>query len=290
MSAGPRQIALSEVISGLSYALDLTEGEPPGHAVRSCMIGMRLAQELGLGAADRSRPLLRAAAQGRGLLGELGADGGAVRGRRPAGEAHAPSGWTGRAASRRSCGRCGRSRPAGRCARARCSCSRSSDEGEITRALMRARCERGAEIARLLGLGPGTAEAIRALDEHWDGAASPRGCAARRSRSRARILCLAQTVEIFHAARGARRGAGGWRARRSGGWFDPRAGRRAGARRAATRAFWRSLARGDAGAVGAARAAPDGRRGAPRPRSPTRSRAWSTRSRRGPTATPTARA
>jgi hypothetical protein len=36
------------VIGALSYALDLTEGEPSGHAARSCMIGMRLAQVLRL--------------------------------------------------------------------------------------------------------------------------------------------------------------------------------------------------------------------------------------------------
>src|SRR3954447_2444065 len=51
----PARIRLSEVIGGLSYALDVTEGEPPGHAVRSCVIGMRIAEELGLDAAMRSR-------------------------------------------------------------------------------------------------------------------------------------------------------------------------------------------------------------------------------------------
>src|SRR5262245_16131004 len=54
MTAGPAVVRLSEVIGALSYALDLTEGEPPGHAVRACVIGMRLAEELGLGAAERS--------------------------------------------------------------------------------------------------------------------------------------------------------------------------------------------------------------------------------------------
>src|SRR6185503_8630826 len=56
MGAGPRplEVPLSEVIGALSYALDLTEGEPPGHAVRTCMIGMRLAQELGLGEDERA--------------------------------------------------------------------------------------------------------------------------------------------------------------------------------------------------------------------------------------------
>ena len=32
----PTHIPLSEVISALSSALDITEGQPEGHAVRSC--------------------------------------------------------------------------------------------------------------------------------------------------------------------------------------------------------------------------------------------------------------
>ena len=49
------EIRLTEMIQGLSYALDLTEGEPAGHAARSCLIGMRLADELGIErASDRS--------------------------------------------------------------------------------------------------------------------------------------------------------------------------------------------------------------------------------------------
>src|SRR4051794_13614729 len=54
VSAHPRQIALSAVLDGLSYALDLTEGEPPGHASRSCVIGMRIAEEIRLDAGTRS--------------------------------------------------------------------------------------------------------------------------------------------------------------------------------------------------------------------------------------------
>src|SRR5271168_4988142 len=48
------QIALSGVIGALSHALDIAEGQPRGHAVRSCLIGMRLAAELQLDAAERS--------------------------------------------------------------------------------------------------------------------------------------------------------------------------------------------------------------------------------------------
>ena len=35
MAVASQQLRMSEVISALSYALDITEGQPPGHAVRS---------------------------------------------------------------------------------------------------------------------------------------------------------------------------------------------------------------------------------------------------------------
>src|SRR5262245_2391181 len=41
-------VPLSAVLSGLSAALDLTEGHPRGHAARSCLIGMHLVRALGL--------------------------------------------------------------------------------------------------------------------------------------------------------------------------------------------------------------------------------------------------
>ena len=40
------QVRMSEIISAMSVALDITEGQLPGHAARSCLIGMRLAREL----------------------------------------------------------------------------------------------------------------------------------------------------------------------------------------------------------------------------------------------------
>jgi hypothetical protein len=52
--SGPSNISLAEVLSALSFALDLTEGAVPGHALRSCVIGMRLAKELDL-PTDRPR-------------------------------------------------------------------------------------------------------------------------------------------------------------------------------------------------------------------------------------------
>jgi hypothetical protein len=46
-SLGDR-LLLSEVIGAFSYALDLTEGQPPGHCLRSCWVGVHVGKELGL--------------------------------------------------------------------------------------------------------------------------------------------------------------------------------------------------------------------------------------------------
>src|ERR1700722_14870114 len=49
-----RLVAASDVISALSYALDLTEGQPLGHSVQSCIIGMRLARQIGMPVSDQA--------------------------------------------------------------------------------------------------------------------------------------------------------------------------------------------------------------------------------------------
>jgi len=44
----PLGASASDVIAALSRVLDLTEGQPLGHSMRACLIGMRLGRELGL--------------------------------------------------------------------------------------------------------------------------------------------------------------------------------------------------------------------------------------------------
>ncbi|NMM14571.1 MAG: HD-GYP domain-containing protein [Rhodoferax sp.] len=41
-------LKLSELMGALSHALDITEGQPEGHCVRCCWIGMHIGQQLGL--------------------------------------------------------------------------------------------------------------------------------------------------------------------------------------------------------------------------------------------------
>ncbi len=111
-----------EVIGAMSYALDLTEGEPPGHALRSCLIGMRLAEETGLDARGRARiSSTRCCSRTP-----------AARPTRPAWpRCSAPtttrpsaprSAWTGRGRCPRSRGRCAPSRRAARLARGSTAC------------------------------------------------------------------------------------------------------------------------------------------------------------------------
>jgi len=44
---GP-SIPLADVISTLTYALDFTEGQRPGHTLRTALIAMRIGRELAL--------------------------------------------------------------------------------------------------------------------------------------------------------------------------------------------------------------------------------------------------
>ena len=172
--ADSREIALSELIGALSRALDVAEGEPPGHAVRTCLIGMRIAEAIALDARRPFGPVLCAAAQGRRLLGKRGSHGRAVRGRRSGGQANLKLVnwarpldalvWSLRTVA-----------PEGSLAERTGRLRAIRNEGQVTRSLMRARCHRGAEIALKLGFSEATAEAIRALDEHWDGHGQPHG-------------------------------------------------------------------------------------------------------------------
>ncbi len=219
MVGRPPEIALSELIGSLSYALDLAEGEPAGHATRSCLIGMRVADELGLDPEARSdlfyALLLKDAgcsANSAHMAALFGADDQVAKRTSKLVDWARPLPallWSLRTVAPGSSPRARLERLLAIRA-----------EGQVTRSLMLARCDRGAEIARMLGFSDATAEAIRALDEHWDGHGQPRGLRGTEIPLAARILCLAQTVEVFHARRGL---AAAYRvaSERSGQWFDP---------------------------------------------------------------------
>jgi putative nucleotidyltransferase with HDIG domain len=213
------EIALSGVISALSHALDIAEGASPGHAIRSCVIGMRLAEKLELSSDERS-DLFYAL-----LLKDAGCSANANRmsvlfatDDQKAKATSKLVDWSNpRAAFLWSV----RTVAPGASLRRRIEVLRAiGDEGDVTRKFMEARCDRGAEIARMLFLSETTATAIRSLDEHWDGCGMPDGLRGQQIPLAARILCLAQTVEVFHANGGVK-AARAVAKRRSGRWFDP---------------------------------------------------------------------
>src|SRR5262249_7398910 len=69
----PESVRVSEVLGALSFALDLTEGHPMGHALRTCLIGVEIAKRLGLSLQDE-RDLYYAL-----LLKDVGCSSGSAR-------------------------------------------------------------------------------------------------------------------------------------------------------------------------------------------------------------------
>lgn len=239
----PVRMRLSEIISALSTALDITEGQPAGHAARSCLIGMRVAQELCLDHEQRWALFYALLLKDLGcssnaakmcwLFGaddrEIKQDLKAINWSRPTeclkfSLTHvAPGGSTVQKALR---------------------LAAMAREGEAgARKLVETRCERGADIVRMLELPELTAAAVRNLDEHWDGRGHPDGCRGEEIPLLARIACLAQTVEVFFTNSGLPAALEVVRERR-GTWFDPEVADACLAL-AGDMAFWQDVAQGD---------------------------------------------
>jgi putative nucleotidyltransferase with HDIG domain len=244
--ADSHEIALSELIGALSGALDIAEGESPGHAARSCLIGMRLADEIGLDAAARSdlfyALLLKDAgcsANSAHMAALFGADDQEAKRTSKLVDWAQPMSafvWSLKTVA-----------PDGSLRQRIERLQAIRNEGHVTQSLMKARCHRGAEIARKLGFSETTAEAIRALDEHWDGHGQPLGLSGNEIPLPARIMCLAQTLDVFQASRGVNV-AYSVAAKRGGQWFDSML---VEALRSFSgdESFWASLVRPDVSAV-----------------------------------------
>ena len=215
------QYRLSEVIGALSHALDLTEGQPVGHSQRSCMIGMELAERLGLDSEVR-RDLFYAI-----LLKDAGCSSSAARmcelfatDDRDLKREFSFVDWTNTAefvryAAKNVAPESSSFSRAAQLLRALRSIRREADD------LNNARCDRGARLVAMLGFPPATSGAVRALDEHWDGSGRPDGLEGEAIPLISRIACLAQTAEVFMSVDGPQGALDVVRERR-GRWFDPR--------------------------------------------------------------------
>ena len=237
-SGGAPQLRLSELLGALSHALDMVEGQPSGHCVRCCWIGIHVGREIGLDDAqiwDLYYVL---------LLKDLGCSSNAARICRLfltddlAFKHHAKTlDGSLPQALRFVLSHAGMN--AGLAERFRTLVNVFLNSGEIGRELVETRCQRGAEIARQMRFSEDVAQGIQNLDEHWDGGGQPLALRGEAIPLYARIALLAQVVDVFQMAKGIV-AAEAEIAERAGTWLDPQL-TQAFARAARQSGFWETL-------------------------------------------------
>ncbi len=213
-------VRVSEVLAALSFALDLTEGQPIGHSLRACLIGMEIAERLDLSMQDR-RDLYYGL-----MLKDVGCSSNSARvfelfggDDREAKRELKRVDWANYfKAARYAMAQAEPGAPW--FVRARRIANLARRGPGVAAELVRTRCERGAAIVSRLGFGSNVAEAVRNLDEHWDGGGHPRGLDSTAIPIASRIMGLAQTMDVFAMIEGPNGAARMIEARR-GRWFDP---------------------------------------------------------------------
>ncbi len=217
----PRQVVfLSEIIGALSYALDLTEGLPPGHCLRACWIGMQIAVEIGLDEQALSDTFFTI------LLKDAGCSSNAAR----IYDLYAHDDLALKAqfamVDNQSLIQLARFVWANVAPMApiREKLTRLANlavnSGELQNEVVHARCERGASIAKRMGFNDNVAEGINSLPEHWNGKGRPNHLRGKEIPIQSRIALLAQVAEIFFTVGGPAHALHEV-FHRSGSWFDP---------------------------------------------------------------------
>ncbi|KKB10118.1 HD-GYP domain-containing protein [Devosia chinhatensis] len=212
-------ILLSEVVGALSYALDITEGQPVGHSLRCCWIGMHVGMQLGLSEGALSDLYYTL------LLKDIGCSSNAARicklyladdlsfkNAYKVVDTKLPEILRFLLANT--------ARGSGFVERLQTLVHIARNGGEISRELIETRCQRGAEIARSMRFSDAVADGILDLDEHWDGTGQPLHKQGQDISLFARIALLAQVVDVFFM-RGGAEAAIAEAQERSGRWFDP---------------------------------------------------------------------
>lgn len=215
-----RSINLSDIVAALSFALDLTEGQAPGHAQRTCILGMRIAAQAGL-PDDLQGGLFSAL-----LLKDVGCSSSASQTARVFNADDIALRRAGKLVDwtrtpevlgyvlRESASGVGPMRRPASVLRTIRNLKREAQE------IVETRCERGAQILGELRFPREAAEAVGAVEEYWDGSGRPRGLRGAHIPVGGRVLCLAQSAEIFHRTFG-RAAAREMVERRRLRWFDP---------------------------------------------------------------------
>ncbi len=218
--AASGELGSSVVIAALSRALDLAEGEPMGHAIRSCWLGMQMARWLDLRPAERQdlfyALLLKDAgcsANAYSVTHWFQADDLVTKAELKITD------WSSQWRSMIFAIR--QTAPSAPITRRMAQLVSVGSRGAgLANELVEVRCTRGAEMVRQLGWAEPAAAAVLSLDEHWNGSGRPRGLRGDEIPLLSRIALLTQTVEIFWRRGGGRAAETVLRQRR-GKWFDP---------------------------------------------------------------------
>ena len=218
-------IDMPEIISALSFALDLTEGAVAGHALRSCVLGMRIAKEARLNEFQQGDLYFALLLKDVGCSSNSarmcqivgGGDDRAVKAGVKLEDWTQPGKpklstlklmWNNVLPDGNALERVLRIAQIGR------------TQHKNNEEMIGLRCDRGAKIVAKIGLGQATAEAVRCLDEHWDGTGYPNRWRGERIPLLARIAAVAQHLDVFATERGTEQ-AMLVLEERSGKWFDP---------------------------------------------------------------------
>ncbi len=219
------RISLAEILSALSFALDLTEGAMPGHALRTCLLGMRLGEALFLPPARMSNLYYSLLLKDVGcnnnldhLTEILGYEKPAFRSLRDQEES-------------KDCDQPGLSmftllwntggRQRSPIRRAANLLHLGFAQRRKSEDIISLRCDRGARILRKLGLGDGVAESVRGVDERWDGSGFPTHRTRHHIPLESRIISVAQFLDVYAFEHG-REAAIRVLCERSERWFDPK--------------------------------------------------------------------
>ncbi len=217
----PQSARASDVLSALSYALDLTEGQPMGHSVQSCMIGMRLAGEIGMPIGAQANLYYAL------LLKDAGCSSNASKlfhiihsdEIKAKGELKDKD-WTknGWESLHYAIDHVATGAPF--LERVRTLIRVAANQQTESCDLVKIRCERGASIARRMGFAEPVAAAIHSLDEHWNGGGYPDHLRGEEIPLFSRIMNLSQTLAVFFVGHGPQ-GALDVMDRRVNRWFAP---------------------------------------------------------------------
>ncbi|MGI4854880.1 MAG: HD-GYP domain-containing protein [Janthinobacterium lividum] len=215
------RVAASAVISALSYALDLTEGQPMGHALQTCVIGMRIAAGLGMARSAQADLYYGLLLKDAGCSSNASKLFHIIQSDEIQAKGHLKDkDWTttNLDSLKYALGHVATGKPF--LERVRTLLRVASTQQTDSCDLVKIRCERGASIARQIGFSMEVAMGIAGLDEHWDGRGYPMGVQGDEIPLLSRIMNLSQTLAVFWSLGGAS-AAEEVMQRRTGKWFDP---------------------------------------------------------------------